>query len=209
MAEMDVLTFNTSPNLVETIGNATSRYSVVSSHGNTETYIVSVGGLRGPSPASADHHDKSKIRHSCHNHLQVDVLDIKNAVWKPEYIVTNGIRNRAHHGLVTVKQHSVHTISSSPGADEHKAEGPPAQPKDVILMFGGGVLDMAPRSSSYSLLGVGDVVKIEKSLFGFVANTFYEDEGRKLDYIGMSASAVGKQSDRVMLFGGQNVRGFN
>jgi hypothetical protein len=154
---MDVIAFNTSTNFVETIGHATCRYSTSNGNGSVENYVISVGGLKGPTPRTPQEssHNQSKVKHTCQNYLQIDVLDIKNAMWTSEYIVTNGIRNRSYHSLTTVQKYAENTLPTSECSEENKIS---ESSKDVMFVFGGGISTISPKGSQ-TLEATGEVVE--------------------------------------------------
>lgn len=181
---MDVIVFNTSSNLTDVIGGKLCRFL----EGAGNVAVVSVGGLRSSHPSPGQH---AKPQQS--NLMHIDILDIRSACWRPEYIATSNIRNRAYHDLAVVR-------SSAP-ADAVDGLIDNNGIKESILVFGGGLVDT-------SLVPAGDVLAITKGLFGYKINTVFKDEQKKLAYLGLSASTVGN-GDRVLVYGGTAEGKFN
>jgi hypothetical protein len=192
---MDVLIFNTSSNQPQTVGGSLCHYKDSTFGGTGGQFLLSIGGTRSFSQCNKSNSDRRKVQQKqISNYLQVDVLDIKSAKWKPEYIVTNTIKNRAYHGVAVVMQTATALDNTQTGNMIQQS----------VLIFGGGELDVLDGSSSPTLTPAKEVVQLEKGLFGYKANTIFSDTERKLAYLGLTTSTVGSQLDRVLIFGGHN-----
>eukprot|EP01039_Chlorochromonas_danica_P005152 gene5152-5662_t len=201
---MDIITFNTSKNLINSIGGALCRLNESRDHDhqissdicNDRQIVVSVGGLR----------DMTK---SDSTFLAIDFLDIESASWKANYVITNKARNRAYHGatVVNLHPHEVDTTTDSTGTDTNRGTGVESTVRQKILVFGGGTLSQ----NTPTLTPCDEILQIEKTIFGYkVTPISINPPEEKVAFLGLTASTIGIKQDRVVLYGGYHPsKGFN